>query len=245
MQWAVLLLLLGLVVHQLYKSMMTPTTKTRNKKAYKAKSDKTIKGGTVKHKTKTSATIEDKDVDEIENEAETSSSAKKAEKPSPIPKKKKVKTKKAKVSSSSTEDVKATSVSVKTPAAVENAIQDEGWTTVGKESDTKPKVEARNGSSKPAATPAESTTTIQEDKKAMEISEIQLVATKSKKKNKNKKKQENGDDSKHDASLDSNGIEGDAALAMQLQQFEQSALQRETVANNVDVWEEVKPKKRK
>lgn len=253
-QWAVLLLLLGLATHQIYKSMSAPSSKTRNKKSSKAKNSRTVKSGSVKNKAKPSAPTED--VKEIEKEVfddktETSPPAKQnvSEKTPPTLKRKNVKTRKTKVSSSGADDAIAPSVSEtllpqKKAVVTETSISDDGWTTVGKESDSKPKVEAKNGSSKPAAKPAEAAT-VQEESKAPETNDFQPVATKSKKKNKKKKTQENGNSTKHDSNLGENGTERDAALAMELQQFEQSSLQSEAIEHTVDVWEEVKPKKRK
>jgi hypothetical protein len=246
-QWAVLLLLLGLATHQIYKSMLTPSaTKSRAKKTSKAKNGKAVKSGTVKNKQTPSIAAEDeKELLDTKTEVIPPAKQSMSEKSYPSSKKKKVKTKKTKVASSTTEENGTTSMSQKKSAVTETSNQDDGWTTVGKESDPKPKVEAKNGSSKLAVKFDASTAVTEENKVTTGSNEFQPVA-KSKKKNKSKKKQEDGASSNHDNTSEQlNGIEEDAALAMELQKYEERALASETIESSVDVWEEVKPKKRK
>lgn len=250
-QWAVLLLLLGLAIYQIYKSMLAPSTKSRSKKPAKTKSNKTVKSSSSSTKNKTKPAQETKE--SVRQEPATKKETKPAtqvkatkengtEKPVSAPKKKKVKAKKTKPSSSSDEEV-APAVS-DARAVAEQAVQDDGWTTVGKESDSKPKVETKNGAAKPAVKSAD-TQPIHEDVQTAEPDEFQPVSSKSKKKKKKKKTQENGDSSKQDDNRDDVGTDGDAALAMELQQFEQRSLQSEVNQKTDDAWEEVKPKKRK
>jgi hypothetical protein len=245
-QWAVLMLLLGLATHQIYKSMLTPSaSKSRAKKTSKAKNDKTVKSGSARNKVTEDAKEIEKELLDTETEVIPPAKQSASEKSSPSMKKKKVKTKKTKVASSTTQENGTTSKSQTKSAVTETWNQDDGWTTVGKESDPKPKVEVKNGSSQ-AAMKLDASAAVAEEKKATDSNEFQPVATKSKKKNKNKKKQENGDSSNHDKTSEQiNGIEEDAALAMELQKYEERALASESIESNVDVWEEVKPKKRK
>ncbi|GAX16433.1 hypothetical protein FisN_19Lh010 [Fistulifera solaris] len=246
-QWAVLLLLLGLATHQIYKSMLTPSaTKSRSKKTSKAKNGKAVKNSSVKNK----ATEDAKEIEEelLVTETEVIPPAKQSasEKSSPSMRKKKVKTKKTKVASSTTQENGTTFMSQTKSAIMETSNHDDGWTTVGKESDPKPKAEAKNGSSQIAIKIDASVAVSEKNKAPTGTNEFQPVATKPKKKNKNKKKQENGASTNHDNAIEQiNGIEEDAALAMELQKYEERALASESIESNVDVWEEVKPKKRK
>ncbi len=293
-QWAVILLLLGFAIYRIYKSMVGTSTKARNKKPIKiikSKSTKTAKHGTGNPKTQAPVVTDDTEeivMKEPAPQKETkpviqAKAAKKNGSDKPVLKKKKVKGKKTKVTSSSEEDdiapAASAALSPQTTRSIvtETNAQDDGWTTVRKDSDSKPKIESSN---EPPALVSESADVepmhedtqasndlsfeknseapelvsetadvvpLHEDAQtAVEIDEIQTMATKSKNNKKKKKKmQANGESATQENDVDDIGVDGDEALAMELQQFEQRSVQRVVDPNTDDVWEEVKAKKRK